>query len=145
MISLRGQTSPPYKYKGPRPIEEKISIKSIKFYLLSYLPFRSSLPYFSNPTMLFFLHLHYVWRRPSWPTEPRTNLRAPPRRNPARATFFGLSPDLPGDIGLTGDSYRSDRYSVEALQGSPLRACWPRKGANRYVPYETIRKFTLFS
>jgi hypothetical protein len=99
-------------------------------YLLSYLHFRSSLPYFSNPTMMFFLHLHDVWRCPSWPAEPRTTLRAPPRRDPARATSVGLLPDLPGDTGLTGDPYRSDRYSVEALQGAPLRACGPRKGAN---------------
>jgi hypothetical protein len=53
-----------------------------------------------------------------------------PRRDLARATFVGFSSDLPGDTGLTGDPYRSDRYSVEALQGAPLRACWPRKCAN---------------
>jgi hypothetical protein len=83
--------------------------------------------------MLFFLHLRDVWRCPSWPAEPRTTLHAPPRRDPARATFVGLSSDLPGVTGLTGDPYRSDRYSVEALQGAPPCACWPRKGANRII------------
>jgi hypothetical protein len=58
-------------------------------------------------------------------------MRAPPRRDPARTTFVGLSTDLPGDTGLTGDPCRSDRYSMEALQGAPLRACWPQKGANK--------------
>jgi hypothetical protein len=61
-------------------------------------------------------------------------VRAPPRRDPARATFIGLSPDLPGDTRLTGDPYWSDRYSVKALHGAPLRACWPWKGANKMLP-----------
>jgi hypothetical protein len=83
--------------------------------------------------MLFFLHLRDVWRRPSWPAEPRTTLRAPPWRDLARTTFVGLSPDLLGYTGLTGDPYRSDRYSVEALQGVPPRACWPEKVPTRVL------------
>jgi hypothetical protein len=101
-----------------------------QIYLLSYLPFRSSLPYSSNPTMSFFLHLRDGWRRPSWSAEPRTTLLVPSRRDPARVTFVGLSPDLPSDTGLTGDPHRSDRYGVEAVQGASLRACWLQKVSN---------------
>jgi hypothetical protein len=67
--------------------------------------------------MLFFLHLRDVWRRPCWPVEPRTTLRAPPWRNPARTTFVGLSLDLPGYTGLTGDPYRSDRAARSSSAG----------------------------
>jgi hypothetical protein len=84
---------------------------------LSYLPLRSSLPFSSNPTMLFFLHLRDVLRRPSWPAESRTNLRAPPRRDPTRATFVGLSPDLPGDTGLTGTTWRRCKELLCVLFG----------------------------
>jgi hypothetical protein len=40
-------------------------------------------------------------------TDPRATLRAPPRRDPARAIFGGLPPVHPGK-GLTGDLHRSD-------------------------------------
>jgi hypothetical protein len=68
--------------------------------------------------MLFFLHLRDVWRRPSWPTEPRTTLRASPRLDPARVTFVGLLPDLPGDTGLTGTTWRRCKELLRVLVGS---------------------------
>jgi hypothetical protein len=55
--------------------------------------------------------------------EPRATLRAPPRRDPAWATFGGLSPVHPGK-GLTG-AY------AEVLHRAPLRACWPDTSANK--------------
>jgi hypothetical protein len=75
--------------------------------------------------MLFFLHHRDVWRRPSCPAEPRTTLRAPPRQDPARATFVGLSPDLPATpiwpvtrTGLTGTALRHCKELLRMLVGS---------------------------
>jgi hypothetical protein len=124
--SYWGKTSPPYIYEGSWPIEEN-TIESIKFIFYRILPFLPCSLTFPTPTMLFLLHLRDVWRRPSWPAEHRTTLRVPPRRDHARTTFVGLSPDLPGNTGLTGDSHRSDRCGVEVSQGAPPRSCWLQK------------------
>jgi hypothetical protein len=110
-IFLRGKTSPPYKYKGSWPIKGYIIIESIKFIFyriyLFFLLFQS--------TMLLSLHLRDVWRRHSWPAESRTNLRTPPRRDSARTVFVGLSPDLPGDTGLTSTAWRRFKELLRVL------------------------------
>ena len=52
--SLRGKTSPPYKYKGPRPIEGIQSIK-YNFYLLLFFPLPYTFPIYY---LLFLLRLY---------------------------------------------------------------------------------------
>ena len=65
-----------------------------------YLSF--SLPYFSNLDMLFLLRLHGVWRRPSWPAEPRANQGVP-----------APTGSLPGG------------RSLDPRRAAPTRPVWP--------------------
>jgi hypothetical protein len=58
-------------------------------YLLSYLPLRSSLPYFFQPHVLFLYYPRGMRGRPSWPAESRTNQSAP-----------ALTGSLPGERSL---------------------------------------------
>jgi hypothetical protein len=59
------------RLRTSNPIESTKSIYFYRFYL------SSSLPFFSNPDMLFFLRLLCVWGHSSWHTEPKATQGAP--------------------------------------------------------------------
>jgi hypothetical protein len=56
-----------------------------------------------------------------------------PRRDLARATFVGLSPDLLGDTGLTGDPHRFDRVRRGGAARSSSACLLAPKGVNKLV------------
>jgi hypothetical protein len=77
-------------------------------YLLSYLPFRSSLPYFSNP-MCYFSTTSMAWEDvlAGLSSLGQTKVRLP-RRGPSRTSVRWSLTGEPGDLVLTAPPMRSD-------------------------------------
>ena len=122
---MRGKSSPPYKYKGSRPIEERTQSNLLKTHLLSFYLY----PTFPTSTCCSSLvSLAFEDALAGLPSlgQPYTRL---PRQGPSRASVRRIVAVQHGD--------RSDRSTQEVLQGAPPRAarpstivCWPVKGVN---------------
>jgi hypothetical protein len=69
-----GQDLPPYKYKGPWPIEGDVSQMDLS---ITHLSFYLSFPLLFQPHILFLYYLRGMRGRPSWLAEPRTTKGAP--------------------------------------------------------------------
>ena len=107
-ISFRYKSSPPYKYKGSRPIEGTTQSNLSKTYLLFlylYPTFPTSTCYSSLVSMAFEDALAGL----------------PSLGQPYTRSLVGSSPFCTA-TGLTGPSDRSDRSMQEVLQGAPLRS-----------------------
>jgi hypothetical protein len=123
---LRGKNSPPYKYKGPRPIEGDITIESIKFifyriYLFFLVPLLFQ-PLLCCSSFISAMSEDVLAGLPSLgqPCVRRPDGILPGRHSLVSRWIFPATPVLP-----------VTRTGLTVLQGSPLRACWPRKGANK--------------
>ena len=129
---MRGKSSPPYKYKGSRPIEGTTQSNLSKTHLLSFYLY----PIFPTSTCCSSLvSMAFEDALAGLPSLGQTYARLPRRVPPGRA-FVGSSP-LCTATGLTGPSDQSDRSTQEVLQGAPPRVarpsaivCWPVKGVN---------------
>ena len=126
---MRGKSSPPYKYKGSRPIEERTQSNQSNTFILIVFTFLSRYPTFPTSTCCSSLvSMAFEDALAGLPSlgQPYTRL---PRRGPSRASVRRIVAVLHGD--------RSDRSTQEVLQGAPPRVarpsaivCWPVKGVN---------------
>ena len=122
---MRGKSSPPYKYKGSRPIEGTTQSNLSKTHLLSFYLY----PTFPTSTCCSSL-VSKVFEdaQAGLPSLGQPYMRLP-RRGPSRASVRRIVAILHGD--------RSDRSTQEVLQGAPPRVarpsaimCWPVKGVD---------------
>ena len=124
------KSSPPYKYKGSRPIEIQLNRTNQIHLSLSFLPF--FLPTFSTSTCYSSLtSMAFEDTLAGLPSlgQPYAGL---PRRGPSRVSIRRIITVLHGD--------RSDRSTQEVLQGAPPHAarpsaivCWPVKSVNTII------------
>jgi len=123
---LAGHVHPPYKYKGPQPIEASNWSKNTTihyfsiFYCLCFY-----LQTLALPTLLsdVFLRLHDVWRCPSWPAKPMATLRVPTLMGslPGECSSdFAVLPRRP--VPLTGLTAPRRTHCTEILLA--LHNCW---------------------
>jgi hypothetical protein len=135
-ISLRGKTSPLYKYKGPRPMEVHHPIDQIylPFYCLVFT-FTSSQLFQSTTCCSSFVSVSSEDVLGGL-ADPRATLRASPWRDPARATFGGLPPEF--FRRPVWPVYLADLTGVdaEAPRQLPLRAV----GSKRCQQIQLIKK-----
>jgi hypothetical protein len=128
-----GKTSPPYKYKGPRPIEyhpiDQIHLLFIVLSLLSSLCLS-----FSNLQLAILPSSPRHPKRSRWPADPRATLRGyvhQLRRDSSRADVCRSTANLSRHPGPTALHRRSNRPLAEKLQRA-FSACLliSEKGVN---------------
>jgi hypothetical protein len=123
---LWGKTSPPYKYRGPRPIEvhhpiDQMYLPFIVSYLLLSLPNFSNLLFFVLPSSPRRLKAFYV----ALPTLELPYVRLPDGILPGRRSKV-YRRNLPA-TSLTGLPHRSDRCRRRGAATAAFAWCWLQK------------------
>jgi len=126
---LRGKSSPPYKYKGSRPIEGRTQSNQSNTFILIVFTFLPRYPTFPTSTCCSSLvSMAFEDALAGLPSLGQPYARLP-RRGPSRVSVRRIVTVLHGD--------RSDHSTQEVLQGAPPRAarpsaivCWPVKSVN---------------